>query len=89
MPKESKEEEKISRPHDSSNEDSNNSSEDEERRPQRKDRTHKRPDKKERNPLDQLVKDMAELKVHIAAPKEKRKEAKALRHDLWCSFCHN
>ncbi|KAL2631421.1 hypothetical protein R1flu_016107 [Riccia fluitans] len=32
---------------------------------------------------------MAELKVQLAVPKEKRKEAKALRHDLWCSICHN
>ncbi|KAL2652866.1 hypothetical protein R1flu_020994 [Riccia fluitans] len=32
---------------------------------------------------------MAELKVHIAAPKEKRKEVKALCHDLWCSLCGN
>ncbi|KAL2651377.1 hypothetical protein R1flu_019505 [Riccia fluitans] len=80
---------KSSHRRDSSSDDSSSSSEDKVWKSRRKDRTHRWPKKKERNPFDQLVKDMAELKVHIATPKEKRKDGKALRHDLWCILCGN
>ncbi|KAL3696156.1 hypothetical protein R1sor_010232 [Riccia sorocarpa] len=32
---------------------------------------------------------MTELTVQMAAPKEKRRDANAMRQELWCSTCHN
>ncbi|KAL3686441.1 hypothetical protein R1sor_009015 [Riccia sorocarpa] len=46
-------------------------------------------DKAEKNSFDQLVKKITELTVQWAGPKEKRKDAKALKYELWCSICHN
>ncbi|KAL2634167.1 hypothetical protein R1flu_005646 [Riccia fluitans] len=86
--KDKKKNKKSTHSRDSSSDDpSSNESEDETRRHQKKERHHKKPDKKD--PIDQLVKEMAELKVRLAAPKEKRKDAMTLRHDLWCSLCGN
>ncbi|KAL3686590.1 hypothetical protein R1sor_009164 [Riccia sorocarpa] len=67
------------------------SSSSEEERHTRKKKTNppKKPEKEEKNPLEQLVKEMTELRVQLAAPKEKRKDAKSLCYDLWCSIYHN
>ncbi|KAL2624059.1 hypothetical protein R1flu_008304 [Riccia fluitans] len=86
--KDKKKKKKSTRSRDSSSDDSSsNESEDESRRHRKKDSHHKKHDKKD--PIDQLIKDMAELKVRLAAPKEKQKDALTLRHDLWCFFCRN
>ncbi|KAL2633147.1 hypothetical protein R1flu_004626 [Riccia fluitans] len=86
--KDKKRKKKSTRSRDSSSDDSSSSeSEDEVQRHRKKEKHHKKPERKD--PIDQLVKEMAELKVRLAASKEKRKDAMTLRHDLWCSLCGN
>ncbi|KAL3680363.1 hypothetical protein R1sor_023319 [Riccia sorocarpa] len=39
--------------------------------------------------IDTLTKELADLKVQIATPKDKRRDPKAVRYNLWCANCHN
>ncbi|KAL3682838.1 hypothetical protein R1sor_000860 [Riccia sorocarpa] len=49
----------------------------------------RRRSKSDKNSMDALLREMADLKVQIANVKEKRKNPSAARHNLWCSNCHS
>ncbi|KAL3696273.1 hypothetical protein R1sor_010349 [Riccia sorocarpa] len=42
---------------------------------------------RERADIDTLTKELADLKVQIVTPKDKRRDPKAVRHNLWCANC--
>ncbi|KAL3687692.1 hypothetical protein R1sor_014001 [Riccia sorocarpa] len=44
---------------------------------------------RDRADIDTLTKELADLKVQIATPKDKRRDPKAVRHNLWCANCHS
>ncbi|KAL3680789.1 hypothetical protein R1sor_023745 [Riccia sorocarpa] len=64
------------------------SSSEEEEKPKRNTSPRRR-SKSDKNSMDALLREMADLKVQIASVKEKRKNPSAPRHNLWCSNCHS